>query len=105
EHPGRRHCPSYSGDDMLAFRYRYEVESDSDALEFTATEVKFLNADSIIVSSVTYYLLDTHDYAPIDDVEAIADSVADRIGIGSAQSQIQSAQSSNRAAELFGFID
>ncbi|MYC06612.1 MAG: ABC transporter substrate-binding protein [Chloroflexi bacterium] len=90
--------PSYIGDDMLAFRYRYEVESDSDALEFTATEVRFLNADSIIVSSVTYYLLDTHDYAPIDDVEAIADSVADRIGIGSAQS-------SNRAAELFGFID
>ena len=97
--------PSYIGDDMLAFRYRYEVDSDSDALEFTATEIRFLNADSIIVSSVTYYLLDTHDYAPLDDVEAIADSVADRIGIDSAQSQIQNAQSSNRAAELFGFID
>ena len=97
--------PSYVGDDMLAFRYRYEVEGDSGALEFTATSIRFLNADSITVSSVTYYLIDTHDYAPLGDVEAIAASVADRIGVDSAQSQIQSAQSSNRAAELFGFIE
>ena len=98
--------PSYIGDDMLAFRYQYEVEDETSTLDVTAVQIRFLNADSITISWVTYYLLDTDAYAPLGDVQAIVSGVAARIfGTGSAHSQSQSAQNSNRVHELFGFIE
>lgn len=90
------------GDDMLAFRMDYELESRPIRL----SEVRFLDSAVGTVSTVRFIVGGSEDYPDIDEVAGIARRIAARVMPPDENgAQSQSAQSAGISLEPFGWAE